>query len=346
MTDILPISFLVGIFLIVIEQIRNKFGYSNFRNTIQTIHLNPVSRFGGIAIFGSLALISFFSDIEEYSLLKSMLLCVCTIFFLGIIDDLEVQINPLLRLFIVFPSAFLSYYFLGIEAYSLEIPVIDNLFEYQFFSILFICFALAGIVNAFNMIDGVNGLVLLLSLSICTTVIVSGLATISDEILLYFVALFFSILGIFLLNFPLGKIFLGDGGAYFLGAATAIGVIKVYQLNMLSPWYVLLVFIYPVTDVFMAVLRRLLSKNPILEPDNKHLHHLILDRVKRKNIKSNNINHFIVTSVTMFIYGPFLIGASYFSRDSLALIALSIIFIIFYICLYSALTPREALNKK
>ena len=340
MTDILPISFTVAIFLILLEKIRNKFGFVNLRKTVQTIHTKSVSRFGGIAIFSSLILISFFSDAQEYNLLRTMLLCVSPIFLLGILDDFTIDLKPIVRLLLVFPSAFLSYYYLETEAYSLEIPIIDNLFNYQIFSILFICFAIAGIVNAFNIIDGINGLVLLFSLSICVATILFGYAAITDEILLYFVALFFSILGIFILNFPFGRIFIGDGGAYFLGAAIAIGLIKVYQESSFSPWYVLLMLIYPVTDILASFLRRLFNRKSTLEPDDKHLHHMILKRVKKTGIISSNTQHFIVTFLTFGFYIPFILGASYFAKDTLVLMSLCLIFIVFYFCLYVVLDPK------
>ena len=70
-------------------------------------------------------------------------------------------------------------------------------------------------VNAFNMIDGINGLVLLLSFSICFAAILSTYTFVTTEINFYFVALAFSILGILILNFPFGRIFLGDYASYF-----------------------------------------------------------------------------------------------------------------------------------
>ena len=341
MIDIFPISFLVAVFLIFLEKIRNKFGYVNLRKTVQTIHVKSISRFGGIAIFSSLVIISFLSDAQEYSFLRTMLLCVCPIFLLGILDDISINLSPVVRLLLVFPSAFLSYYYLEIEAYSLAIPMIDMLFNYQIFSIFFICFAIAGIVNAFNIIDGINGLVLLFSLSICVTAISFGLASVTSEILLYFVAMFFSMLGIFILNFPFGRIFIGDGGAYFLGAAIAIGLIKIYQENSLSPWYVLLMLIYPVTDIIASLLRRLINKKSTLEPDKKHLHHMILARVEKMGIASSNTQHFVVTFLTFGFYMPFMLGANYFAKDTFILMSLCLIFISFYFCLYVVLVPKN-----
>ena len=58
MTDILPISFLIGVFLIFLDKISVKFGISNVRKGPQTLHKKSISRFGGVGIFISLLLVS------------------------------------------------------------------------------------------------------------------------------------------------------------------------------------------------------------------------------------------------------------------------------------------------
>ena len=209
-------------------------------------------------------------------------------------------------------------YFLGTKAENLEIPFIDYLFQFEVFSIIFICIALAGMINAFNILDGMNGLLLLFCLSICLSIIIFPQSAVSLEFYFYLVAIFFSILGIFVLNFPWGRIFLGDGGAYFLGATVTVGLIKYYQINDLSPWYVFLMLIYPATDVLFSAFRRIISNYSALEPDNKHLHHLIYKRLRKVNIQSEKLRHVLVTFSTFVIYFPFLLGANYFSSDTLS----------------------------
>ena len=187
MTDIFPISFLFSVLLIFISKIIGKKGIINIRQSPQTLHTRSVSRFGGIAIFFSLLLVSLVDSSENYEFLKTALYCSSPIFILGILDDFQFEIKPFIRLLIVFPSAFLSYYFLGIEAYSVDIPSLDYLFNFKIFSILFICFAVAGMVNAFNMIDGINGLVLLYSLTICILILLFQSSSSSAQINLFFV---------------------------------------------------------------------------------------------------------------------------------------------------------------
>tara|TARA_A200000113_G_scaffold225638_1_gene247203 strand:+ start:4406 stop:5446 length:1041 start_codon:yes stop_codon:yes gene_type:complete len=345
MIDVLPISFLVGCLLIFIEKLRNKYGIINLRKSIQTIHTKSVSRFGGLGIFLSLAIVSFFSDEPGYSFLRNALLCISPIFLLGMMDDLNLEIKPILRLLFVFPTAFLSYYFLNTQAYSLDIPFVDHLFNYKLFSIFFICFAISGMVNAFNMIDGINGLVLLLSLTICVTVVLSTYSFVSDELNFFFVALLFSILGIFILNFPFGRIFLGDGGAYLLGAALSIGLIRIYQENDLSPWYVLTMLIYPFTDFMSSLIRRVKLNTSALNADNKHFHHLIIARLKKTSIKSDSTLHFSTTIIIFFLYLPFLFGANYFAKSTSILMLLCVLFILIYFLMYLLMAPKD-FNKK
>lgn len=346
MTDIFPISFLFSVLLIFISKIIGKKGIINIRQSPQTLHTRSVSRFGGIAIFFSLLLVSLVDSSENYEFLKTALYCSSPIFILGILDDFQFEIKPFIRLLIVFPSAFLSYYFLGIEAYSVDIPYLDYLFNFKIFSILFICFAVAGMVNAFNMIDGINGLVLLYSLTICILILLFQSSSSSAQINLFFVAIFFAILAVFILNFPFGRIFLGDGGAYFLGIMLSVGVVKYYQINGLSPWYVFSVFIYPITDVLISIIRRIIAKVSIFNPENKHLHHLVYKRVKKMGIQSENTNHAITTLLIFIFYFPFLLSANYFGENSLLLQIQSLVFISFYLALYAVLIPKDFIFRK
>ena len=346
MTDIFPISFLFSILLIFISKIVGKKGIVNIRPSPQTLHTRSVSRFGGSAIFFSLLLVSLIDSSENYQFMRIALYCSSPIFILGILDDFQFQINAFFKLLIVFPSAFLSYYFLGVEAYSVDIPYVDSLFEFEIFSVIFICFAIAGMVNAFNMIDGINGLVLLYSLTICILILLFQSSSLSPEINLFFVAIFFAILAVFVLNFPFGRIFLGDGGAYFLGIMLSIGIVKYYQINALSPWYVFSVFIYPITDVFFSIIRRVISKASAVKPDSKHLHHIVYKRVKKIGLESENTNHAITTLLIFILYFPFLLSANYFANNSLILQIQCLIFVSFYLAFYILLNPKDLTYRK
>ncbi len=80
-----------------------------------------------------------------------------------------------------------------------------------------------------------------------------------------------------MLNFPFGKIFLGDGGAYFSGYLIAtLAVMLPVRNPEISPWISLLILGYPITETIVSIARRFLSDNgKIGSPDDGHLHHRI-----------------------------------------------------------------------
>ena len=78
----------------------------------------------------------------------------------------------------------------------------------------------------------------------------------SVDWLTFMVALFFSTFAVFIFNFPFGKLFLGDAGAYLLGALIPVGLIEYTFDNDYSPWFVLAMLIYPVSEVIISVVRK------------------------------------------------------------------------------------------
>lgn len=345
MSDIFPISLLVGIGFIFLQRIQNRSGTDIPIKEPQNLHKKLISRFGGVAIFVSLFLVSFLEDNETYNFLRTALICAAPVFVLGLIDDLRIVIDPTVRLLTVIPSALMAYQFLGTEAYGVDIAFLDPFFEFKFFSIFFICFALAGIVNAFNMIDGINGLVLIYVMTICFITVFSSQPYFSEQTNLLFVAIFFSCLGVLVLNFPLGRIFLGDGGSYFLGMVISIALIKHYQDNQLSPWYVVCVLIYPITDTIFTIFRRIQAQMSTMESDNQHLHHLIFETVSNKISKYERLKHVITTSIIFTLYTPFILFANTQPTNTPLLALVCGVFILLYVMSYFALKKFLLLQK-
>ena len=153
--------------------------------------------------------------------------------------------------------------------------------------------------------------------------------------------MFFSLLGVFVLNFPFGRIFLGDGGAYFLGIALSIGIIKYYQVNDLSPWYVFTVFIYPVIDVAFSIAKENYCKSLSTRARQQTLHHLIYRKATKAGIRSENLKHAICTLFIFIFYAPFMVAANLLSENTFALMGISGLFALFYFCLYFVLIPKD-----
>ena len=148
----------------------------------------------------------------------------------------------------------------------------------------------AGIANAVNIIDGFNGLA-----SMCAVLMLISIGYVAFQVgdlaVMYMAAIGVgAVLGFFVWNFPLGLIFLGDGGAYFLGFFVAeLAILLLHRNPGVSPMFPLLVCIYPVFETVFSIYRRVMLRGqPAGMPDGIHLHSLIYRRVMRWAIGSRS----------------------------------------------------------
>lgn len=284
-------------------------------------HKVPTPRAGGIGIVLGFLAGALFFGFKFYFVLIALL-----IFAIGFYEDIKHNVTPRLRLFLI---ALLSFSMLLV----LDNSIILNIgFNLPFFiAVPFTIFAVTGLTNSVNIIDGVNGLSS--SVSLIALVFLGGFAYFYNDLPVFNLCgvMVAAILGFFVWNFPKGKIFLGDGGAYFSGFIMAfISIILVNRNIDISPWFPMIIFAYPVVDtVFSMYRRKFVSKKSSLMADNLHLHTLIYKRLSRKNHK---VLMYIIPYVLSFN-----IVAAYFHTNTLVLVGLFIFFILVYIYFYDAI---------
>ena len=111
MTDVFPISLLSCFFLwFANKNFKNKF-LINLRASPQTFHKKSTSRLGGIAIFLPLLITAYVIDSSgNYEFLRLALICSIPVFFVGLMDDLNVDMKPVFRLLLLLPSHFIFFY--------------------------------------------------------------------------------------------------------------------------------------------------------------------------------------------------------------------------------------------
>jgi UDP-N-acetylmuramyl pentapeptide phosphotransferase/UDP-N-acetylglucosamine-1-phosphate transferase len=254
----------------------------------QKIHAVAVPRIGGAGIvLGLLASVAAMWWVmgRDAGIFGFMLLaCAVPAFAAGFIQDFTEALTPRGRLVATALSAMLAFYLMGAGLTQTAIPGLDWVVTFAGGSLAVTVFAVAGIANAVNIIDGLNGLA-----SMCVVLMLTALAYVAfqvGDLLIASLALagIGAVLGFFLWNFPAGLIFLGDGGAYFLGFFFSELSILLLQRNpdKVSPLFPLLVCIYPVFEtVFSIYRRRFLRALPPSMPDGIHLHSLIYRRIMR-----------------------------------------------------------------
>ena len=176
----------------------------------------------------------------------------------------------------------------------------------KIFSIAFVCICFLFIINGANLIDGYNGLLGIHSLIIITNLFFINYIGGNYE-LSYLLFSFIIILLVFLLfNFPKARVFLGDGGSYFLGSFIAVSTISTSVANpQISPFYFCILLFYLFFEVFFSFIRKsfIEKKSPIL-PDEKHLHMLIYKFlfIRNKNKIQSNYLVSIMINVTYLIF--------------------------------------------
>lgn len=338
------LSFSAGVGCIYLSR---RFGFgvdSAFGTSPQKMHASPTSRLGGVGIFvafcvgylwllyggggwqdssegiGAGVLSNLFSGVfstgsEAWGESIFIALGLSLVFVSGFLEDILGTLKPTLRLVIQICGVGLMLF--------VPIGVIQHLeplvFLPLYWGVAFSVFGIVGVCNAINIIDGLNGLasgVAMLALGAIAFVSKDSGGVVFDLSLLALCG----VAGFWVLNFPFGRIFLGDGGAYFLGAL--IGILLGMLSNQgVSAWFGLSVMIYPVWEVVFSILRRKLGGHKAMQPDGLHLHTLLYKRLGSNPLAS---------MILLIVYGIYLALVLCFAREAWDFILASIGFVGLY----------------
>ena len=250
---------------------------------IQKFHTAPTPRIGGVSIVFGLSVAWFTSTSEIKNLLTPILIAGLPAFFFGLSEDITKTVGVLARLLATMSSGLLAWWLTDYSISRVDVWGIDWLLKYTLISVVFTSFAVGGIANAINIIDGFNGLS-----STMATLAFLGFAVIAWSVgdsTLASVAIILAacLWGFFWVNWPFGKLFLGDGGSYFVGFALAwVAVLLVERNPSVSPFAALLICIHPVSEVLLSIFRRKLKKVNPGHPDRLHFHSIIKQRYIRR----------------------------------------------------------------
>lgn len=322
----------------------------------QKFHVQPTPRIGGIGI--ALGLIAAYLYVrmihqssEAIAQFGFLLLAAIPAFAGGVVEDLTKRVSVTKRLILAIVSAGVGIRLLGAVVTHLGFAPLDWLLQWRVVAILFTLFAVGGVVNAVNIIDGFNGIV-----SGFAGFMLLAIAIVSFELHDIFLlnaslALLGALLGFLLWNYPHGKIFLGDGGSYLIGFWLAeLAVLIVARHPEVSPWFAALLLIHPVSETIFSIYRRkfLHGKSP-WQPDGMHLHTLIFRRLNHRQWASSDPKHKIQCNSMTAPYFWFLkaitaLLAVLFWNNTVVLIISTLTFVLVYVWLYWSIvkfrTPR------
>jgi UDP-N-acetylmuramyl pentapeptide phosphotransferase/UDP-N-acetylglucosamine-1-phosphate transferase len=312
----------------------------------QKIHLHPVPRVGGVAI--TIAFIAgilpgyWFENRPDMNGVMLLFLAAMPLFIGGLLEDILKIGLVKTRLAAMVVSAILLIVFNGWLVSRLDIPY-EHLVLMPIVMYLLTIFALAGVVNSFNFIDGYNGLSAAVSIIMLISLAYVALKINDRVVLLAAVTMIGAIFGFLLWNWPRGLIFLGDGGAYFIGFMIAsLAIAIVYRNPSVSPWYALVLMLYPIVETMFTINRRLHRQdNPSL-PDAAHLHQLIYKRMMRWAVGSRlprdkMIRNSMTSPYLWFLSSLAVIPATLFWAQTALLQVSTLCFVIGYVWLYRSI---------
>ena len=263
------------------------------------------------------------------------------IFCVGFLSDIKKINSPKLRFIIQTLIVLGVIYFSSITVPETKIIFLDQLLTNNTFKIFFSIFCILIVINGFNFIDGVNTSLIGYCLIVSLSLYYLELNGVEISKVVDFYNLIPVLIALFILNF-FNKLYLGDGGSYFLGLLFALCLINTYQINnSISPYFIVCLLWYPAFENLFSILRKKnLSRSP-LDPDTKHLHQIIFLYLKRNfNIKSIYLN--TATGMTINFYNLICISiATQFYNHTQTQVLLIIFNIFVYLLLY-----RKLLHKK
>jgi len=249
------------------------------------VHLNCIPRAGGVALFISFIvtyLISFTvtSEPESGAILHReqifFLLGACCVFALGLWDDIK-SLSPWIK-FSGQVGVGLLVWFGGIGVELLSVTLYKGVALPSWLSLVITVFWVVLLVNAINLIDGLDGLAAGICLFVSITLLSLCFSTGKPMLIVGFSALAGSCLGFLRYNFNPASVFMGDCGSYLLGyllaALTIQGAMKSHAaVALLIPIIALGV---PLLDTLLAPVRRFILGKKMFRPDQSHIHHLLL----------------------------------------------------------------------
>jgi UDP-N-acetylmuramyl pentapeptide phosphotransferase/UDP-N-acetylglucosamine-1-phosphate transferase len=250
---------------------------------IQKHHAAPTPRVGGVAILGGLLVSWFMAEEGVKQLLGQLLLAGSFAFAFGFIEDLTKRVSVLKRLLATVASGIAACVLTGYSISTVGVWGADYLLAIGWFSVIFTAFAVGGVANSINIIDGFNGLaagVVMISMAALAAIA----HDVGDMAFAYTCWTIIAVIaGFLLVNFPFGKIFLGDGGAYLLGFLLAFLAVLLPARNpQVSDWASFLACSYPIIETLFSMTRRHFRDQHVGHPDRLHLHSLVKYRFINK----------------------------------------------------------------
>jgi UDP-N-acetylmuramyl pentapeptide phosphotransferase/UDP-N-acetylglucosamine-1-phosphate transferase len=327
---------------------------------VQKVHAHSVARIGGLPIFVAVAIsaaITVWRQPQLANWMAGLLLCSAVAFIGGIVEDYTGSVRASRRLILTMAAALLGYFLLDAKLGRIDLPFGSIALSAVWIVVPLTVLAVAGIANAINIIDGFNGLASVVTIFMLVSLAYVALQVGDMFVLVTALMVAGATAGFLIWNYPVGLIFLGDGGAYFIGFMLGeLALLLVMRNPEVSTWYAALLLIYPAFETVFSAYRRMFirGQSPAM-PDGIHLHSLIFRRIVQWTVGPKEARALMkrnaMTSPYLWLFSlTAVIPATVFWRNTSVLIFFCLLFIISYVWLYARIvrfkSPRWLIWRK
>lgn len=304
----------------------------------QAMHTNPTPRVGGAVALMAFSLgvaVSWETIGPDLSMALSSGFFV---FLFGFKEDLKRNVSPRSRLFAAFASAGLALMLSSATVSSFGLQEIDWVFGISGVALAVTLIWSTGFCHALNLIDGLNGLAASYSIAAALGIHCIARETGQADVEFISLALIVALTGFLLFNWPFGRIFLGDAGAYTIGHVLAwLGIVLMHRTSDVSGFSILLILFWPVAETVFTIFRRLFRGHSPDRPDRLHFHHVVvrgLGLILRNRSAKNKLNSVSTLIILPLFSFPIMFGVLLWDKPGRGLVALLIfafVFILTYV---------------
>jgi len=308
-------------------------------NNIQRVHTNEVSRLGGLFIYFFFWIILLF-DIFDNDLFLNILVSSLPFIIFAVKEDIFHNTSQLVRLSSMAVSCFIFFFINPYQFPKIDIYYLGDLINYYPISLVFFSFTVLVLMNGHNFIDGINGLFGFTALFQLFSIIILASAHNDLDVVHLCIVFALPLMTYLLFNFPFGKLFAGDTGAYFYGYSNAIICIYFFGKNDgLLSWLAVLIMFYPCLELLFSLIRKLINKSSPFDPDKRHLHTILFIFLKKKFkvYLASILCIFIMFPIFGFSFLIFLVFTDFIFFDLKTVFLFIFLITFFYLILYRML---------
>lgn len=262
----------------------------------------------------------------------------------GVLEDLTQRVSVGYRLLLTLTSAGLLCTVLGVGVPRMDVGWLDaQLLAYPLLGVLLAVVAIGGLPHAFNIIDGYNGLAGAVAILTCLAIAHVALQLGDRQLASVVLCLAGASAGFLVWNYPKGKIFAGDCGAYVWGMVIAwVCVALVQRHERVSPWLPVMLLVYPLCETFFSIYRKMARGQSPGHADALHFHQLVFRRIVRPVLHDDEARELLVrnskTAPYLWMFSAAsMVPAALFWDQTVVLVAFIVLFALAYVSAYLAI---------